>query len=388
MKGRTLICIFFILGFGLSYANCPDTINSGIQKIIDETRRHYNIPAIQVSIICAKDESPRDFVSGYTTNNNDIPIQPNHLFQIGSLTKSFASVLILQLESEGLLSINDSLVKWLPQYPNWNKITIKQLLNHTSGIHDYVDLDAFIQIQKESGYTKQWSQEELLELISDSPPYFKPGQGFHYSDVNYLISSMIIHAVTGKSVNQELHNRLLKVIPLSDSYYFTEPYSKKIIKRMAHGYSKDANGLFTDTTNYNMSAEDMAGAMISTSHDMAIWLKTIITNKAILPEKQRKKMFSLVDDHTGQSLPKDSLNPGYGLGIRRDYDSQGGEIWGHRGATFGYRSNMVWLKNEDVYISIMTSIKTNPDYCSELTNRLVNYIHFSLPAKKTSNKPD
>ena len=122
---------------------------------------------------CPDDVTPRDFVSGTTTMKGSIPVKPDHLFQIGSETKSFVAVIILQLESEGLLSIlrsNQSMVTGkLPQ--TWRNIKIKQLLNHSSGIFNFTEIDYFF----DNDLNKQWTGKELAKLVYEKEPYFKPG---------------------------------------------------------------------------------------------------------------------------------------------------------------------------------------------------------------------
>ena len=100
-----VILLTTIFGLDVAYAGCGQSINEGIQKIIDESRIKYQIPGLEVSISCPDEDVPRDFVSGTTTMGGDIPVQPHHLFQIGSETKSFIAAVILQLEAEGRLSI-------------------------------------------------------------------------------------------------------------------------------------------------------------------------------------------------------------------------------------------------------------------------------------------
>src|SRR3990167_4191028 len=142
---KTLCCVSVALasvGFTLrSEAGCGPDINPGLQKIIDEDRALYDIPSAQVSILCPGEKHPRDFVSGSTTLHGDIPLTTQHIFQIGSETKSFVATVLLQLETEHVLSLDDPLGKWLPNIrEDWRAITVRQVLNHTSGIVNYIDV--------------------------------------------------------------------------------------------------------------------------------------------------------------------------------------------------------------------------------------------------------
>lgn len=368
-----------------SYAGCGQNINGGIQKIIDKDRIKYNIPGIQVSISCPDESSPRNFVSGTTTQEGATLVKSDNLFQIGSETKSFTSAIILKLEANGLLSINDSIGKWLPQYPAWKNITIKQLLNHTSGIVDYFDTDEFQNTETETNFQKQWSPEELVNLVINVSPYFAPSQGFHYSNTNYVLAGMIISTLTGKSIEEEMEILLFEPLSLSNSHYVPQPYSDDIMQRMAHGYYHvKINEPFADSTNYNMSEADAAGAIVSTSQDTAIWLKKLLTTD-VLPEKQRNEMMTLVDMETGQAISRESKKSGYGLGILRHVVTSGVEIWGHDGSTFGYNSNMFLLKCNNVYITTIINLRDDHD-SSALLNDLITYIQATDTSKRCNTK--
>lgn len=368
-----LIFIATICYTQFSYAGCGQNINEGIQKIIDQDRIKFNIPGIQVSISCPGENTPRNFLSGTTTQEKTTPVKPDNLFQIGSETKSFTSTIILKLEANGLLSINDPIGKWLPQYPAWKNITIKRLLNHTSGIVDYFDTDEFKNTETETNFQKQWSPEELVNLVMNVSPYFAPGQGFHYSNTNYVLAGMIISVITGKSVEEEMQTLLFEPLLLSNTYYIPLPYSNYIMQRMTHGYYPvEIHEPYADSTGYNMSEADAAGAIVSTSEDTAIWLKKLFTAH-VLPEKQRNEMMTLVDMKNGQPIPRASKKSGYGLGILRNFEVFGTEIWGHDGSTFGYNSNMILLTCNDVYITTIIDLR-DEHKSSDLLNDLIIYI--------------
>lgn len=352
-----------------SYAGCGTYLNEELQKIIDEDRIKYRVPGIQVSIYCPGESNPRNFVSGTTIENGITSVRPDTLFQIGSETKSFTSTIILRLEADGLLTINDSIAQWLPQYSVWKNITIRQLLNHTSGVVDYFDTEEFRKIELNTNFTKQWIPDELVQLVINKSPYFAPGEGFHYSNTNYVLAGMIVSAVTGKSIEEEIKTMLIEPFHLSNTYYLPRPYSEDILQRMAHGhYPIEENAPFVDSTEYNMSEADAAGAIVSTSHDTAIWIKKLLTSD-ILPEKQRKEMMLLVDMENGKPLPSGSKKTGYGLGIVRGFDTFGREFWGHDGSTFGFNSNMVFLESNGLYVTTLINLRDD-----HVSNALLNDI--------------
>ena len=191
--GSLALYLLFSL-FQQSYAKTCIENKDLLQKTINSDQSKYKIPGVEVSILCPGESSPLDFVSGTTTINGARAVTPNHLFQIGSETKSFVATIILQLEQEGALNINDPIQKYLDNLPDaWQNISIKQLLNHTSGIYNYTDV--LIETGKKDGsldLQKQWSNNELLELVFAKPLYFSPGTDWHYSNSNYILAGQII----------------------------------------------------------------------------------------------------------------------------------------------------------------------------------------------------
>ncbi|CEG58290.1 TPA: beta-lactamase family protein [Legionella pneumophila] len=378
--GVFLICLTAVLGVDVSYAGCGQNINEGIQKIIDEERVKYHIPGIEVSISCPGEDSPRDFVSGTTTLNGDVPIRPEHLFQIGSETKSFISAVILQLEAEGRLSIYDPIGNYLKNIPEaWQDVTIQQLLNHTSGIFNYTEVVELWTALMTSDFKMQFSSDELISFVKNKEFNFFPGLGWSYSNTNYILAGMVVQAVTGKSIEEEINTRLLQPLHLSNTYYYAGAYNDDMLQRMAHGYS--SIGLFPDEpkdiTSQNMSWANAAGAIVSTSHDIAIWLRHLLTDDNLLSANQRQELLSLVDVENGQPLPFESDKVGYGLGVIR-FNLPSGEIWGHDGGTFGFISHMSWLKCNDVVITAIVNHvdKSEADGLGStaITMDLINFI--------------
>lgn len=363
-KLRNNLIIFLvlmaILTVDASFAACNKNLNEGIQKIIDENRIKYQIPGVEVSVSCPNEDMPRDFVSGTTTIDGVVSIQPDHLFQVGSETKSFIAAVILQLEAEGRLSIYDPIGYYLSTIPYaWQGITIQQLLNHTSGIFNYTQVPEFWKFMQESDYNYQWSSDELIAYAKEKEPNFFPGLGWSYSNTNYVLAGLLVEAVTGKSIEEELKTRLFQPLHLSNTYYYSRVYSYEILSRMAHGYS--FFGVFSDEpkdiTDKNISWANAAGAILSTSHDMAIWLKHLLTDDKLLDYTQRQELLSFVNMKDGQLLPPGSNENGYGLGIVK-FNSPVGEYWGHGGGTLGYISHMYWLNcNNIAFTLIVNQIK-------------------------------
>lgn len=376
-----------IAALNAAHAASNQDILNGIQKIVDQDRVAYQFPALQVSVILPGETTPHDFASGTTTLSGSTLVKPNNLFQIGSETKSFTAATILLLEAEGRLSINDAIGKWIPNLPSsWNNITIKQILNHTSGIFNFTESEEWFDIAMKSNFQKQWAPEELINTVITKPTYFAPGKGYHYSNTNYVLAGMIIRAASGKSVDDALNTYLFKPLQLTNTYYASGFFSEDILSRIAHGYSKSGSGLFPDEpkdiTYLNHSYTQTAGSIVSTTHDTTKWLKSLL-NGSFLPPKQMSELTSLISEEDGQPIPITDKKSGYGLGIGSDF-ALGEEMWGHSGGTIGYNTVMIWLKCRDTVIAIAVSdAKNDEGYSSnDVAIDIISFIQKLDPSKQ------
>jgi D-alanyl-D-alanine carboxypeptidase len=336
----------------------PPVNEQKIQKLLDHWRASSGIPGAALSIYTPNHEQPLTFSSGTSQSHGGTAINKKTLFQAGSITKSFTSMIILKLESEGKLNINDPITRYLPQYPHWNNVTIRQLLNHTSGIPNYTNTGRFNQIRKATplaGFTPT-----QLVSMAGSRMLFSPGKGWKYSNTNYVLAGMIIEKVTGAPVNsimnEYIHNST--AIDLLNTFYFTEKYPGSYLSRMAHGY----NGNGEDVTSHDMSWASTAGAIVTTSEDLLAWWYDLLQGK-ILPKAQLEKMLSLVCEgrtsncRSGQPIPhlkNGEAGYGYGLGIieMSSGSSTIGPVWWHNGTTAGYRAIVMWFPNSDIYMAL------------------------------------
>lgn len=168
-----------------------------------------------------------DVSVGSTRFDGGRPVSAKTLWQIGSNTKAFLSVILLQLEAEGKLSIADTLDKWLPQYPAWGRITIRQLLNMTSGIPQYLDVPAF---------RVAYAAAPDIIFSATDPVSFAIGlpllQGWNYSNTNYLLAQMIIENASGGTLAEQLQKRIIAPLGLQDTFYCPEGCRRAVIDRL------------------------------------------------------------------------------------------------------------------------------------------------------------
>lgn len=250
------------------------------------------------------------------------PITPTMEFGLASNSKLFTSVMILKLAEQNVLSLEDSLHKWLPNYNNVNpNVTIRQLLNHRSGIDDMFYTQAHLDsILKK--HDRVWKPEEVLKWIG--PMRFTPGTNFFYSNTNYILAGLVVKSATGQSISKLIRDSLLTPLQLDSTFSDVE---ETPVGTIAHRWY---NGIdFHDTSRISLnSAGGPAGAIFSTVSEMAQWYHALLDG-TILSASSLSELTNF-------------LNPGnYGLGIAK-FNFFGNLCWGHGGQTLGYKTRMIY----------------------------------------------
>ena len=235
--GRTLLTFLFLglVAPTIAMAAAPAdraALTTSLQKIVDDYLS-ANIAAEGITAVSASVslpgamEPPIDVVAGRVGRAADAaPVTPRTLFPIGSITKSMTSTVILQLVHEGVLSLDAPIARWLPEYPAWGAVTLRRLLNMTSGIPSYDNTDAFMHSIANHGIGRHFSREVLLSMTDpDLPGAPKPTTGFDYANVNYIIAQMIVERATGRTLDEQIRDRLLTGgHELVETFYSSGPY--------------------------------------------------------------------------------------------------------------------------------------------------------------------
>ncbi|MFA6302798.1 MAG: serine hydrolase domain-containing protein [Legionella sp.] len=322
-------------------------LDANLQQFINHEQVKLKVNAISLSVSLPRQNSIHNYVTGTLSKNNKTPITPNNLFQVGSITKNFTALLIMQLISAGKLQLDAPLGTYLPQYPKWEKITIRQLLNNTSGIYDYIDEPHWWEQVMDHPH-KIYHPEQLLKIAYQHKPYFAPNQGWHYSNSNYLILGLVIEKLSNKSIQHALQ-QLLDKANLHNSYFMTANYSIEFLQQMVHGYYQDI-----DNTEINGSWGSSAAALISTPNQIVLWVQTLF-NKAILSNQELLMVEQAVSVTTGQPS-NDFSKTAYGLGMFR-MNTPAGLVWFTPGLTPGYRS--IWVLMPCYNISFAYSVSNS-----------------------------
>ncbi|KTD09265.1 D-alanyl-D-alanine carboxypeptidase [Legionella gratiana] len=303
------------------------------------------------------------------------PITLNNLFDIGSITKSFTSLLLLQLQTENKLSLDDHLGKWLPQYQNWKDVTLRQLLNMTSGIPNYSEDDEFSQ-KMEAHLETVWTDEELLSYAHPEKPLTKKENQFEYSNSNYILAAMVIEKVTHDTFANQLKLRIMnEKNGLNDMYYLAGPdgqaRAKAIQERRVHGYYYDEEkNKLIDTITNDLSWAGAAGAIVSNTEQVLHWVQLLYHGTLINPiyrESALADLESVVSMKTGKTISTVTENDplAFGLGVGYYYDKELKQrFWFYEGSTLGYRFAYTWQACNNVTTVVALNSKAgegNPD---------------------------
>jgi D-alanyl-D-alanine carboxypeptidase len=346
-----------------------------IQAIIDgylaERREPEMISAVSASISLPGDPVPLNVVTGTVSREpGAAPVTPDSLFQIGSITKSFTSVTLLQLQAAGRLTMDQTVGDWLPQYPAWKDVTIRRLLNMTSGIPGYDNVDAMLTAEGESGGLRRWSDAVIVGFADPTYPGSpKPTTGWDYSNTNYMLAGMIIEKATGRSYAAEIGQRFLgDRLGMTTTYYSPDIYPAEIKARMVAGYFANtslSNVKLKPLVGKDMRDNDMswagpAGGIVSRPQDVARWARELYQGP-ILAEKERKDLLSIVSNKTGQPIPapSDADPVAFGLGVGAAYKASFGHVWYYQGETLGYRMFYGYFPKDDLVIAF--GINSQPD---------------------------
>jgi D-alanyl-D-alanine carboxypeptidase len=320
-----------------------------------------HISAVSLRVTFPGSEPSIDLAVGTTRYGGGPPVSTSALWQIGSNTKAFTAVILLQLEAEGKLSISDPLGKWLPQYPAWRDVTIMQLLDMTSRIPDYAAQPAFgAALAAAPG--AYFSAVRLVSYVTGLPLGPK---GYSYSNTNYILAQMIIERVTRDSYADQLTRRI--IIPLGLESLCYAPYTCPAADaaRMPAGYfymSGAPSLLGTPMPPLALTWAQGAGAIVTSLQDMTTWDRDLYQGRE-LPPRQQRQLESLVSETTGQPIarttPADPL--GYGLGVQQYASPSFGTVWIYEGETFGYRVVHVYFPSSGIIIALAVNSATDTD---------------------------
>ncbi|MEV7133112.1 serine hydrolase domain-containing protein [Arthrobacter sp. NPDC093128] len=341
---------------------------AALEQTFSEAARELRVPGAVMLLRTPGGNLTRTY--GVRSIGGSDPVTPEDHVRIGSITKTWTGTVILQLVQEGRIKLDDPVADYRPDVPNGANITIEQLLTMRSGLYNYTEaLEVNQVLDADPG--KAWTPEELLAVAFRNPPYFAPGEGFHYSNTNTVLLGLIAEALDGKPLAESFRDRLFTPLGLTQSV-FPEVTSNAIPAPHPHGYMFGNNVLTlddpalpedmqkaaadgtlqpTDQTAMNPSWGWAAGAGISTAEDLATWAEALGGGKVLGPDLQKLRLDSL--------QPVKADDPGgalYGLGIAKF-----GNLFGHTGELPGFNSFAGYDPGNKVTLVVWTNLAPTPD---------------------------
>jgi D-alanyl-D-alanine carboxypeptidase len=292
----------------------------------------------------------RRAASGLSSRDPRVKLRATARFRIASVTKPFVATVVLELVGEGKLTLDDSVEHWLPGVvPNGGNITIRELLNHTSGIYNYTDDPVFNRVQV-ADPTQIWWPRQLVAVATGHPPLFEPGKGWSYSNTNYVILGLVVEAVTGTPLEQQLRARLFEPLALASTSYVP---AVETSGTLAHGFIGSAtlpdipSGTLRDvTTLLNGSWSWGAAAIVSNGDDVTTFFASLLGGH-ILPANLLAAMKTV--------NPNSPDGYRYGLGLTR-VRTACGTAYGHDGDFIGYRNVVLAKANGKRVVDVMVNV--------------------------------
>jgi D-alanyl-D-alanine carboxypeptidase len=291
----------------------------------------------------------------------DIRMMAENRLRVGSITKTFVATVALQLQAEGQLSLDATLAEYLPGFPNAERITVRQLLNHTSGVANYTTHPAF-RAESSSHLGRTWTFDELVALGASESPALPPGTGWNYSNTNYLLVGFIIERVGGVPLAEQLHARILEPLGLRSTGLDGD---EALVPITVHGYERPAQGSpWSDVTGaLHPSAAGAAGALVSSADDISLFYQSLF-ERPLLPPEQRGEMMAWIQTQE----PK---VPEYGLALMRR-TTPVGPGHGHNGSFPGYSADAAYFPEQRAAIAIL--VNTESSGLSDMTERLLEVL--------------
>ena len=348
-----VVCLLLTVAVHAQTASKPD-LKTALQLKLEEWHKAGSFPGATLGVVLANGES-FGLAVGFSDRETKRAMTPTDRMLAGSVGKTFAAATALQLIKEGKIGLDDKIEKylgsepWFSRLPNAKDITVRQLMNHTSGLVRYEFKEQFTK-DLTANPDKVWKPAELVAYLLDEKAPFEAGKGWDYSDTNYIVLGMIIEKVTGRKFYDEANRRVLKPLKLTD----TIPQDGPRLKGVVQGYAgpnnpfggTDAmivNGKFA----INPQFEWTGGGYASTAQDLARWAKMIYEGKAFSPD-----LLPQVLD--GVSAPMLGRETKYGLGviIRK---TSAGTSYGHSGFFPGYITDMMYFPEHKVALAVQVN---------------------------------
>jgi len=281
----------------------------------------------------------------------NVSLSPEMVFRIGSITKQFTAVGILMLVEEGKIKLDDLITVYLPEYPlKGRKVTVRHLLNHTSGIKSYTSMPEFFKMMR-----KDIKVNELIDVFKDQKYDFDPGEKYLYNNSGYILLGAIIEKITGEKYSDFIKKRIFDKIGMKNSYYGV---AAPIIKNRVKGYSFTENCV-ENSAYISMTLPYAAGSLLSTVDDLYKWNRYLNSGK-LISKKSLEKLYKKSKLNNGEEI-------NYTFGFVK-INFKGYTQICHGGGINGFISNKLYIPKKDIFVAILTNStenKVSPEFVSQ-----------------------
>jgi D-alanyl-D-alanine carboxypeptidase len=323
-----------------------------LQVRLDGIREKYGLPGVSATILFP-DGTTWVGTSGYGDVADEVEMTQDTAFSVASVTKTFTSALILALVEEGRIELDSPADVYLPELDLDRGITIRRLLDHTSGLHDYF-LNPKIDRVLLRRTSKRWTEAQALRYVRK--PYFKPGRGYHYSNTNYLILGILAERVGRAPLGTQLRERFFEPYGLEHTTYQPDEAPEGPV---AHGYRLAGSGRHVEAEDLSdrsaivpftsvVTAAGGAGGIASTSSDLVRWARALYSGRVLGPE-----MTGVMINDVYRTERYRPPVP-YGLGVQM-VELAGERTLGHSGRMLGFRSVLRWLPDREMAVAVLTN---------------------------------
>ncbi len=351
----TLLLATGVSAAAIATAQTPASPDAALVAKIDEiVKTRFKADAPGATVIAVRDgKTVYRGAAGLADVATKVPLKPDDVLRIGSVTKQFTAVAILMLLDEGKLALGDDVSKYIPSFPSKGKpVTIEHLLTHTAGIPSFTD-------QQDYAFARHLpaTPAQVLDRFKDLPLKFEPGTRFSYSNSGYFLLGMVIEKLSGKSYADFLAERIFSPLGMKDTAYEGRERSGR---QRVEGFVK-SGGKYMVALKVDMSIPFAAGALVSTVDDLAKWDAAITAGKLLKAETWKKA-------HTAYKLNDGTLVPyGFGWGVTK---LQGVDVVSHTGGIDGFASVAIRVPSERVFVAVLRNVLDETAEHVDAANRI------------------
>jgi CubicO group peptidase (beta-lactamase class C family) len=341
-KFITALCMSLAGFISIAQAQPDDRPAKSIDSLVAQ-QFTGNQPGISI-LIAKKGQIVYQKAFGSANVELSVPLQPEMVFDLGSITKQFTAVAILQLVEQGKIALTDSIQRYIKDFPSkGHTITIENLLTHTSGIPDYMQLDTGDPYAERKDFTPK----EIIDLFKTLPLQFEPGTKFSYSNSGYFLLGYVIAQVSGENYYKYVQDHILSPLGLNRTFF---NHQNEIIPGHVSGYKKDGDQ-YKKADYWSATLPYAAGDLVSNTADLFKWHQALHAGKVLKKETLDKAFVSYI--------LKDGTSAGYGYGwYQKDFN--GIKSIGHGGAITGFLTDEMYYPDQDVYVVILCNCECIP----------------------------